>query len=75
MARIDRITSTDAAERKGCTRQNIAYAIRKGKIDAEQIGPNYIVLVNRKFEEWAPNPKIQAIRRKKPAKKAKRAKK
>ena len=72
MARTERITSVEAADRKGCTRQNINNAIRTKKIDAERFGRAYIILANQKFQEWTPNPKIQAARRKKPAKRVKK---
>ena len=76
MASTERITTTEAAERKGCTRQNVNYAIRAGKIDTEQIGRAYIVFVNRKFEDWTLNLNIQAAaRRKKPKRRTKKTKK
>ena len=60
MARVDRISTTEAAERKGCTRQALNLAVRSGKVDAERIGKVNVVVVDKKFEEWEPNPKIQA---------------
>ncbi len=73
MARIERLSTVEAAKLKGCTRQGIFQAIQRGKLDAEKVGRTNLVIANKKFEEWTPNPKIQAARRKKPAKRAKRA--
>ncbi len=73
MARIERLSTVEAAKLKGCTRQGIFQAIQRGKLDAEKVGRTNIVVANQKFQEWTPNPKIQAARRKKPAKR--RAKK
>ncbi len=74
MARTELISTTEAAQRKGCTRHAVHLAATAGKLDAEQVGRSFVVRVNKKFEDWAPNPKRQAaggIRRKK-AKKASR---
>ena len=73
MARIERIGASEAARRKNCSRQALNYAIRSKKIDAERIGNQNVVLVNRKFEDWAPNPKVQKAGKAR-AKKAKKAK-
>ena len=79
--RLDRLSVTEAAKKKGCTRQGIHYAIHTGKIDAEDIGAYKAVVANARFEDWQPNPKIQKAgkarwkgTRKARVKKAKKAK-
>jgi hypothetical protein len=59
MVRLERIGATEAAARKGCSRQALNYAIRTGKIDAERVGNQNIVVANGRFLEWQPNPKMQ----------------
>ena len=59
MPRYERISASEAAERKQCSRQNINTAIRKGKLNAEKIGAYNAVIVDAKFESWEPNRKIQ----------------
>ena len=59
MARLERIGATEAAARKGCSRQAMNYAIRNGKIDAERIGNQNIVVVNDRFQDWQPNPRMK----------------
>ena len=66
--RLDRLSVTEAAERKGCTRQAIHYAINSGKIDAELIGAYKAVVPNARFERWKPNPKIQKAVKARPRK-------
>ncbi len=76
MARVELISTTEAAKRKGCTRQAVHLAATSGKLDAEQVGRSYVVRANKVFENWTPNPKRQVaggIRRKR-VKKAKRTK-
>ncbi len=78
MAQSKMISTTSAADLKGCSRQAITEAIQRGAIDGEKVGRNFVVRDNRKFEEWQPNPARQEIGREsqKPAKPAKgRAKK
>ena len=59
MARYERISASEAAERKRCSRQNINVAIRQGKLNAEKIGTYNAVVVDSKFESWELNRKIQ----------------
>ena len=76
MPRLERLSTVEAAELKGCTRQGIFQAVKSGKIDAEKVGRTNIVIANQKFQDWTPNPKIQAARRKKPKRRrTKKAKK
>ena len=56
---MERISTQEAADRKGCTMPTIRNALATGKIEGEQVGKVRIVLVNRAFEEWEPNPRIQ----------------
>lgn len=48
------ISTTDAAQIKGCSRQAIAEAVRGGYVDAERIGKSLAVKVNKRFEDWQP---------------------
>ena len=69
------IGTAEAAERKGCSRNSILGAIRKGSIDGEKLGPrSYVVRDNKKFQEWQPNAARQQIGREsqKPKRQAKR---
>lgn len=50
------ISVKDAANSKGCSRQTIWNAIKKGDIDGTQIGRSYVIEANQKFEKWQPNP-------------------
>ena len=59
MAKIERLSTNEAAEKKGCTAHAIRYAVNQGHIDCERYGRTYIILANKKFEAWQPNPKIQ----------------
>ena len=55
------ISSGDAAERKGVTRQAIIEAIGRGVIDGHKVSPRSLVIVaNKKFVAWQPNPIRQA---------------
>ena len=56
---LEQIGPTEAAARKGCSRQAVNYAIRNGKIDAERIGNQNIIVVNARFLDWQPNPKMK----------------
>ena len=51
---LEWLTMRIAASRKGCTRQAILHAIHAGRIDAQQIGMAYVVLVNKEWESWKP---------------------
>jgi hypothetical protein len=57
--RLERISASEAASRKNCTRQNVNNAIRSGKLNAEKIGSYNAVVVDKDFEKWEPNRKIQ----------------
>ena len=59
MTRTELISTTEAAQRKGCSRQAVHQAAKSGKLDAEQVGRSYVVRVNKVFEQWAPNPDKQ----------------
>jgi hypothetical protein len=54
-----RLSTTEAAEQKGCSRQALNLAIRSGKLDAERIGKVNVVVANRKYADWTPNPNMQ----------------
>ena len=56
---MELISVADASERKDCTRQAVWGAIKRGEIEAQQVGRAFIISVNQKFEDWNPNPKIQ----------------
>ena len=60
---MEQITITQAAERKECSRQAIHDAIKRGGLDAVQIGNMWVVLVAEKFSKWEPNRKRQEIGR------------
>ncbi len=44
----------EAAEQKGCTRQAIWGAIKRGELDAQQPGRSYIIEANARFHQWIP---------------------
>jgi predicted DNA-binding protein YlxM (UPF0122 family) len=49
------VSTTEAAQRKGVSRQAILDAIKRGVIDGEQIhARTTVVRVNKKFEAWGP---------------------
>ena len=73
MTLVNRLSCTEVAEMKGCSRQAVNKAIRTGKLDAERIGNQNAVLANKRLEDWSPNPKIQKAGKAR-AKKAKKAK-
>lgn len=56
---MNRVSSSEVAKTKGCSRQAVNKAIRTGRLDAERIGNQNVILANKKLEDWAPNPKIQ----------------
>jgi len=60
---VKQISVKEAAEIKQTTRQTINTAIRTGKIDATRIGSYNAVLVNKKFNDWQPDPVRQQIGR------------
>ena len=50
------ISTTEAANQKGISRQALIKAIDRGDIDGERTGPRtMVVLNNKRFEEWQPN--------------------
>ncbi len=57
------LSTADAAKAKNCSRNTILDAIKKGLIDGVQTGRYYVVQVNRKFQDWTPNPIRQKIGR------------
>ena len=72
---MEMITVPEAAKLKACSGQAVRNAIKAGRLDAQEFGRVYAVKCNKKWEEWAPNPKMQAagaVRRK--AKKTKKQK-
>ena len=52
------IDTATAAQRKHCSRNAILDAIKRGAIDGQQTGRYFVVMANKKFEEWSPNPGI-----------------
>ena len=56
---MEQLSVTEAAKRKGCSRQAIHYAVEKNKIDSVKIGNMVVILTTDKFEGWQPNPKQQ----------------
>ena len=57
------ISTMEAAEIKDCTRHTIGAAIQRGALDGEKAGRNYVVIVNKRFQDWQPNPVRQQIGR------------
>jgi len=60
---MEMITVPEAAKRKGCSRQAAWGAVKREDLDAQKVGRDHLVLVNKKFNDWQPNPKIQAAGR------------
>lgn len=65
---MELISITEAAERKGCTRQAIFGAIKRGEVDAQRIGHVFIVSANEKFNAWRPGEGYQKAGRARAAK-------
>ncbi len=65
---MELISVTEAAERKGCTRQAVWWAVRRNEIDAQRIGRAFIVSVNEKFNAWQPGEGYQKAGRARAAK-------
>ena len=64
------ISTRQAAEEKGCSIQAILDAIKRGAIDGQRVGREFIVRPNKKYREWQPSEfrqkaggKGQAVRR------------
>lgn len=69
------ISTTDAAEQKGVTRQAIVKAVGRGEIDAHKVSTrSLVVIANKKFETWQPDLTRQAsgLTKRKPSKKARK---
>lgn len=54
---MELISTSEAAEKKGTSRQVIIGAIERGAIEAQKIGGRFAVKVNTKFENWQPSTK------------------
>ena len=46
------LSTDEAAEVKGTSRQVIIKAIKRGEIDTVPVGKRFVVKANRKFERW-----------------------
>ena len=46
------LSTDEAAEVKGTSRQVIIKAIQRGEIDTVPVGKRYVVKVDKKFEQW-----------------------
>ena len=64
MSPLNVLSTQQAAEEKGCSRQTILDAIARGVIDGQRVGREFIVQPNRKFREWHPSPMRQEFGRK-----------
>ena len=60
---MDLISTTEAAERKGVSRQAIVDAIDRGDMKGQKIGHSIVVLVDKAFESWEPMKVRQAAGR------------
>ena len=60
---MDLISTTEAAERKGVTRQTVANAINRGVLNGQKIGHSIVVMVDKTFEKWEPMKVRQAAGR------------
>ncbi len=50
------ISTQEAADQKGVSRQAIIDAIDREDIDGQRLSPrNLVVIANKKFEEWKPS--------------------
>ena len=52
-------TVTETAKEKGCSTQAVRNAIKKDHLDAEVFGRTYVVMANKKYDRWNPNPNMQ----------------
>ncbi|PAP78018.1 helix-turn-helix domain-containing protein [Rubrivirga marina] len=48
----DLITTTEAARRKGCSRQTIVDAIGRGEIEGSKVGPVWVVSDDTALAAW-----------------------
>ena len=53
----------EAAQEKGCSRNAVRDAIKRGALDGEQLGRFFFVKGNKKYKEWGPNKERQKIGR------------
>jgi len=54
------ISTTEAAELKGISRQAIIDAVDRGDIDGQRLSPrNMVVVANKRFEQWQPSERHQ----------------
>ena len=56
MSPLNVLSTQQAADEKGCSKQAILDAITRGVIDGQRVGREFIVQPNRKFREWHPSP-------------------
>ena len=53
------LSTSDAADQKGISKQAIIKAVDRGDINGQRTGPRTLVIIdNRKFQEWEPNRKM-----------------
>ena len=63
MAPTKLIPTIEAAELKGCSRNAILSAVKRGAIDGVQAGRYYVICANAKFDAWEADPERQQIGR------------
>ena len=49
---MDLLSTDEAAEAKGTSRQVIIKAIQRDEIDTVSVGKRYVIKANRKFVQW-----------------------
>lgn len=49
------LSTGQAADLKGCTRQTIRYALDTGRLNGEKVGKVRVILADKVFREWEPN--------------------
>ena len=57
------LSTADAAKIKECSPQAICGAIKRGVLNAHQVGRSYVVEVDTTFKDWQPNVHRQQIGR------------
>ena len=57
------LSTREAAKDKACSVQSILAAIKRGVIDGQKLGREYVVYPNKKYRDWQPNPVRQRIGR------------
>jgi hypothetical protein len=72
---VNLLSTSEAAEQKGVSRQAILDAVRRGALDGQQVGGFTAVKANKKFGAWEPIAVRQKAGRALAAKKAKKTKK